>query len=133
MLLLERQEAAIGLQQVREVPGWVSGLAEVSWKRPTHSYLCSKKLMARRVGRLKQSAVHGGEGNSKVCLLWTPLLSKNKLSLLHIGQCAAPPVLPAWFQLQPHLVISTETLLCSWGAELGVRWEGAQLSIIPGC
>lgn len=87
--------AAIGLQQVREVPRWGSGLAEVSQKRPTHSYLCSKQLVARRVGRLKQSAVHGEEGDSKVCLLWTPLLLKNKLSLLHTGHCAAPPVLPA--------------------------------------
>lgn len=86
---------AVGLQQVREVPRWVSGLAEVSQKRPTHSYLCSKQLMARRVGRLKQSAVHGGEGNSKVCLLWTPLLLKNKLSLLHTGHCASPPALSA--------------------------------------
>lgn len=87
--------AAIGLQQVREVPRWGSGLAEVSQKRPSHSYLCSKQLVARRVGRLKQSAVHREEGDSKVCLLWTPLLLKNKLSLLRTGHCAAPPVLPA--------------------------------------
>lgn len=38
-----------------------------------------------------------------------------------------------WFQLQPRFMISTETLLCFWGAELGVQQEGAQLSIIPGC
>lgn len=77
------------------MPEWVSGLAEVSQKRPTHSYLRSKQLMVRRVGRPKQSAVHGGEGHSKVCLLGTPLLLENKLSLLHTGQRAARPGLPA--------------------------------------
>lgn len=87
--------AAMGLQQVREMPRWASGLAEVSQKRSSYSYLCSEQLMARRVGRLKQSAVQGGEGASKLCLLWTPLLLKNKLSSLCTGHCAAPPVLPA--------------------------------------
>lgn len=89
--------------------------------------------MARRVGKLKQSAVHEGEGSSKVCLLRTPLLLKNKLSLLCTGQYAASPACPLQRGYEPCLVISTETLLCSWGAEVGVQWEGAQLSIIPGC
>lgn len=73
--------------------------------------------------------MHGGGGDSEVCLLWTPLLLKHVVAAdraLH-NPMSTPSREKALteFQFQTRLVMSAETLLCLQGAELGVQQGGS--------